>query len=149
MSVDYTEVLQDLRSRRDKLIVAISAIEEIMGASADKPAARVAAAIHGPSIASVLRAQLPRPGTVGSMAYELVKEHGAPMKVVDIVRALEEKGKFKAAAKGNYGTVFGSLKADARFVKIGSAEYDLHERSRVHGVERLTALEEPPAAAQS
>ena len=50
------------------------------------------------------------------------------MKVADIARALEEVGKLKPnpeSPRANYGTVYGTIRGDKRFVKTGTGEFGL------------------------
>lgn len=127
MSVDYSAVLADLRAKRDKLTAAIEAIEELQG---EAPRATVVT----PRAAHIAPSRKQRSGTVASIAHELIRTHGGPMKVSDIVRALQGMGKFKTIdARSNYGTVFGTLNDDhARFVKAGEGMFEIRERSSVH-----------------
>ena len=69
-------------------------------------------------------------GTIAEMAAALIERHGGPMKVSDIVQELETRGKLKRgpggnAARGNYGTVFGTLARHRGFLKTGTGEFGL------------------------
>ena len=72
------------------------------------------------------------PGTIADMAEFVVRERAAPTRVADIARALESVGKLSTegddSGRGNYGTVYGTLRRDARFVKTGQGEFDLRDR---------------------
>lgn len=123
MSIDYASVLADLEERRDKLNAAIDAIREIMGAPAPGTSTRSKAQTQSRA------AKKPRTGTVATIAYEYIRNHGGPMKVADVVKMLSAVGKFKSPdARSNYGTVYGTLNADDRFVRVGEGQFEIRER---------------------
>ena len=73
--------------------------------------------------------EVPR-GTIAEMAAVLIERHGGPMKVAAITRQLERVGKFQHdggnnSARGNYGTVYGTLKRHKLFELTSQGEFDL------------------------
>ena len=61
------------------------------------------------------------------MAQALMEREGRPLKVAEIVRALEDMGKMSrdAGPRANYGSVYGILKQSARFRKTGEGAFGL------------------------
>lgn len=57
-------------------------------------------------------------GTIADMCAAYIRQHG-PTDVGELVEFLATRDKFKAGGhpRGRYGTVFGTLKRDSRFVK--------------------------------
>lgn len=127
MASDYSTVLADLREKRDKLTAAIEILEELQGPRPQNGSIPP----HVPKVV----ARKPRTGTVASMAHEIIRAHGGPMKIADVVASLRAMGKFQNPdARSNYGTVFGTLNDDkGRFVKVGEGLFEIRERARVHG----------------
>lgn len=67
-------------------------------------------------------------GSITDMAYAIIERQGAPMKVADIARTLVGAGKLKPNGTGkssNYATVFGILRRDRRFAKMGEGTFGL------------------------
>ena len=69
-------------------------------------------------------------GTIAEMAADLIERHGGPMKVAEITRQLERVGKFQHgggdnSARGNYGTVYGTLKRHKLFELTSQGEFGL------------------------
>ena len=153
MSIDYAAVLVDLEERRAKLTAAIDAIREIR---ASTPASIT---IHAATATATAEAQKPkvhatkkpRGNTVGSIAHELIRAHGGPMKVADIVKSLQGMGKFKTVdPRSNYGTVFGTLNDDhERFAKTGEGEFEIRERAAPSTAKVMAALEDSIATARA
>lgn len=130
MAIDYSAVLADLDERIAKLVVARDAIREIAG-----EAKRPSASGQHPAGRGRVSTKKPRTGTVGALAFEIVRQHGGPMKVADIVKMLQAMGKsFKTInPRSNYGTVYGTLAADVRFVRVGEGAFDIRERTATTG----------------
>lgn len=58
-------------------------------------------------------------GTIADMAAQIIQDRGGPVTVRELVDLLTAAGKFKSPGKDrtNYGTVFGTLQRDERFIK--------------------------------
>jgi hypothetical protein len=134
MSVDYSSVLADLNDRIEKLTIARDAIREIVSTTISGVPAFATVTGHAGTIRrGSAKTKKARTGTVASIAHELIRTHGGPMKVREIVQSLQGMGKFKTNdARSNYGTVFGTLNDDKeRFVKTGEGEFDIKGRDQL------------------
>jgi len=129
MGVDYQQVLDDLKERRESIDVAIQAIEALVTSGLDEPV--FDPRVRGRHHRSRERHNSRGRDTIANLAYRVVSQHGNPMKVGDISRVLEDMGRFRDArrATSNYATVYGCLSNDRRFIRVGEAEFDLRERA--------------------
>lgn len=74
-------------------------------------------------------------GSVATMAAAALRRAGKPMKVREIVTALQEAGKFSQTdSRTHYATVFGILRRDKRFVKLDEGLFGLTERDAPSGI---------------
>lgn len=69
-------------------------------------------------------------GTIAEMAARYASERGGTVKIADVTKWLEHVGKLThggggESARGNYGTVYGTLSRDRRFKKVGEGEFAL------------------------
>ena len=65
-------------------------------------------------------------GSIAAMAVDLIQRNRRPMKVVDIVEALETAGKLeKRPGRQNYSSVYSILFRDKRFAKTEQGEFGL------------------------
>lgn len=127
MTVDYNQIILDLKGKRESIDTAIQAIEALIAGGLDDTemglASRKRHRTRGHHDAE-------RQDTVANLAYAVIEHNGHPMKVADISRVLEDMGRFRGARRttSNYATVYGCLSNDRRFVRVGEAEFDLRER---------------------
>ena len=84
-------------------------------------------------------------GTIADMAYAILQRHDKPMKVAELTKVLENMGKLDrskdASGRGNYGTVYGTITRDARFVKTAQGEFGLSEAQAAEKTEQILAAE--------
>ena len=124
--------IQDLLERGDQLRQAANLYREVMGLegkSTDAPTKEL--------FATEQRAPL---GSVAQMSYEVIRRNGGPMKVREIATSLHDAGKFPhTEPRMQYATVFGILRRDSRFVKVGDGLFEIRERARVNGQPALEA----------
>lgn len=107
----------ELRSQMNELQASIRVYREFMGMPVEL----------APRATTGLFDDIPM-GTIADMSYAVVAKNGGPMKVADITRALEELGKLKPdsdGARGNYGSVYGTLKRDRRFRRAGTGSFGI------------------------
>lgn len=71
-------------------------------------------------------AETPRAGTIADLAFVTVQQHGGQMKVRAIQDELTRIGKLKGGP-GDYGTLFGSLSRDRRFMKASRGVFQIAE----------------------
>lgn len=59
-------------------------------------------------------------GTIADMSEQIIEARGEPVTVRDLVNVLRAAGKFRNPDKdrANYGTVYGTLQRDERFIKV-------------------------------
>jgi hypothetical protein len=107
-----------LEARRVSLGEAIRLYSELMGVPLD--------AIATPSKPLFPETPPPKLGSVANMAYEALLAHGSPMKVRDIADVLVAAGKFPdQEPRLQYATVFGVIRRDKRFRKLGQGVFGL------------------------
>jgi hypothetical protein len=98
--VNYRSVLEDLRSRRDKLNVAIEAIEGIVGEGTSD--------IFTVEASDVAPEDTYRKMTIGDAAVHFVRSSGQSQDTMDIVKALKLGG-IQSKSKNLYTTVYNTL----------------------------------------
>jgi hypothetical protein len=107
----------DLREQMGELQASLRVYREFMGVPADPQ----------PPVGVGLFDDVPM-GTIADMAMAVISKRGEPMKVAEITRALESLGKMKPedeGGRGNYGSVYGTLKRDRRFRLLDAGRFGL------------------------
>jgi hypothetical protein len=115
-NINYTSVLADLRSRRDRLNHAIAAIEQIIGETESRELSN--AEDPGPPRANYRRM------TIGDAALHFLGEKGRPQSTGAIVTALKA-GNISSKSKNLYTTAYNTLTDRARrenspLVRVGT-----------------------------
>lgn len=110
--------LHELAAEIEELNAALTVLSELLGLPADEEST--------PTVG--LFDDIPY-GTIAEMSRDLIERNQGPMKVADLTRALEALGKMTPTnGRGNYGTVYGTLKRSPGFVQTGTGEFELAER---------------------
>lgn len=146
MTVDYREVLSDLRSQQQNIDAAIDAIERLIGGQHLCLQSRNS---DRREPASSRRKAARSPNSVGSLAHALLLEIGQPMRVGELAKALRRMGKFEGIKRetSDYITVHSSLSHDSRFVRVRPGEFAL--RAWVEGEGGTTPLLRTPEFSDS
>jgi hypothetical protein len=120
-AVNYKSVLEDLRNKRSKLDVAISAIEEMVGESHPVPPWEVpVAANHAPSAPRVPTNGIYSNKTIAASAIHFLHLSGSPQSTGVIVEALK-RGGISSQSKNLYRTLYNTLnsRVDKDILKEG------------------------------
>lgn len=116
----------DLRGQMAELQASLRVYRDFMGVPAEP----------SPATSIGLFDDVPM-GTIADMASGVIRKRGEPMKVADITRALESLGKLKPedeGGRGNYGSVYGTLKRDRRFRLLEAGKFGLADMESTNGV---------------